>query len=139
MSRIRGPYVRFCERDEIGLITRFHPSRSKFSTQQYIQQLKPGVSRIYKSILSFLQSGHVGNPDHGDRIQPIIRNCLLDIVHGHQRHDTKLMGKTHIIIIDPLFNGFTIFPGGNRTPGHGHFFTGWRCLDGWNFAHMFTG
>ncbi len=27
MSRIRGPYVRFCERDEAGLITRSHPTR----------------------------------------------------------------------------------------------------------------
>ena len=27
MSRIRGPYVRFCERDEAGLINLSHPTR----------------------------------------------------------------------------------------------------------------
>ena len=40
MSRIRGPYVRFCERDEANLISSPHPTRYSLSRKWSAREQK---------------------------------------------------------------------------------------------------
>jgi hypothetical protein len=56
MSRIRGPYVRFCERDEVNLISSPHPTR--LSALRSGQIRPAAVRRFYSEwIFSSERSG----------------------------------------------------------------------------------
>ena len=58
MSRIRGPYVRFCERDEANLISSPHPTRFIYGLVRYgalteTSELSPPVPGLSTWILKF--------------------------------------------------------------------------------------